>query len=88
MTAMERISGPLKGYYIAAYTVPADIPAECDLSGSNATDGYSVGINFKVFETGTAGFTGCRSWQEQTDPAIVAATNAAASQCVQGLTPR
>lgn len=24
MTAMERISGPLKGYYIAAYTVPAE----------------------------------------------------------------
>ncbi len=59
---------------LRTYAVPADVPAECDPSASNATDGYSVGINFKVFDTGAAGFTGCRSWLEQTDPAIVAAT--------------
>jgi hypothetical protein len=59
---------------LRTYTVPADVPTDCDLSASNASDGYSVAINFKVFETGSAGFSGCRSWLEQMDPAILAAT--------------
>ena len=38
------------------YQLPA---AQCDQSTSNPYDGLSVGINFKVFDTGNAGFTGC-----------------------------
>jgi hypothetical protein len=38
------------------YALPA---AQCDPSMSNPYDGLSVGINFKVFDTGNAGFTGC-----------------------------
>jgi hypothetical protein len=56
------------------YAVPASVNTMCDESSSNAADGYSVGINFKVFGAATsAGFTGCRADIEN-DPAIVAAT--------------
>ena len=39
-----------------AYAVPA---ADCQASDGNNVDGYSVGINFKVFAEGFAGFSGC-----------------------------
>jgi hypothetical protein len=56
------------------YAVPASVNTMCDESSSNAADGYSLGINFKVFGDSTsAGFTGCRAGIEN-DPAIVAAT--------------
>ena len=57
-----------------SYVVPPEVSTDCDLIASNSSDGYSIGINFKVFESGTAGFTGCRLSQEQADPAILAAT--------------
>jgi hypothetical protein len=41
---------------LVTYPLPA---AQCDPSTSNPFDGYSVGINFKVFDTGNAGYTGC-----------------------------
>jgi hypothetical protein len=59
---------------LRSYTVPPEVATDCDPSASNASDGYSVGINFKVFETGSAGFTGCRQWLQQADPTILAAT--------------
>jgi hypothetical protein len=56
------------------YTVPASINTMCDESSSNAADGYSIGINFKVFGDSTsAGFTGCRSNIEN-DFVLVGAT--------------
>jgi hypothetical protein len=57
-----------------AYTVPATIDTTCDTSSANAADGYSVGINFKVFgDTASAGFTGCRAGIVN-DPTLVTAT--------------
>lgn len=41
---------------LVTYALPA---ADCQASDGNNTDGYSVGINFKVFAAGYAGFTGC-----------------------------
>lgn len=41
---------------LVTYAVPA---AQCDPSLANPFDGYSVAINFKVFDTGNAGFSGC-----------------------------
>ena len=41
---------------LVTYSLPA---ADCDPSDGQAADGYSVGINFKVFAEGFAGFTGC-----------------------------
>ncbi|CAN5270119.1 hypothetical protein BH11ACT5_BH11ACT5_18210 [soil metagenome] len=38
------------------YALPA---TDCQASDGNNVDGYSVGINFKVFATGYAGFSGC-----------------------------
>jgi len=59
---------------LRTYDVPAGVSTECDLSASNSSDGYSVGINFNVFESGSTGFTGCRRSLEKADPAVVAAT--------------
>lgn len=41
---------------LVTYALP---PANCGTGSSNELDGYSVGINFKVFDAGNAGFTGC-----------------------------
>ena len=41
---------------LVTYALPA---ADCGTSSANQSDGYSVGINFKVFDTGNSGFTGC-----------------------------
>jgi len=41
---------------LVTYAVPA---ADCQASDGNNFDGYSVGINFKVFAEGFAGFSGC-----------------------------
>lgn len=39
-----------------SYALPA---TDCQAADGNNVDGYSVGINFKVFAAGYAGFTGC-----------------------------
>lgn len=54
---------------LRTYTVP--VPTDCDPSSSNPTDGNSLRINFKVFETGSAGFSGCG---DTVDPALAAVT--------------
>ncbi|MBX3100698.1 MAG: hypothetical protein KF761_14115 [Salinibacterium sp.] len=41
---------------LVTYALPTP---ECGSSSSNQFDGYSVGINFKVFDNGNSGFTGC-----------------------------
>ncbi len=41
---------------LVTYALPT---ATCGSGSSNDIDGYSVGINFKVFDSGNAGFTGC-----------------------------
>ena len=38
------------------YTLP---PADCAPEDGNPVDGYSAGINYKVFTTGNSGWTGC-----------------------------
>jgi hypothetical protein len=55
---------------LITYILPA---VSCDGSTSNPLDGYSIGINFKVFDTGSAGFTGCQA-TANIDPSLVAAT--------------
>jgi hypothetical protein len=59
---------------LRTFTVPSGVDTTCDASSSNESDGYSVGINFKVFGDSTsAGFTGCRAGVEN-HPDLVAAT--------------
>lgn len=55
---------------LVTYALPA---VNCDGSTSNPFDGYSVGINFKVFDTGSAGFEGCQ-FTANIDPALVNST--------------
>ena len=43
---------------LVTYARPA---ADCDGSDGYLADGYSAGINYKVFMTGTTGFEGCGS---------------------------
>lgn len=48
-------------------------PAQCDDSTANPSDGLSLGINFKVFDSGNTGFKGC-DVAARVDPALVAIT--------------
>lgn len=41
---------------LVTYAVPT---ANCGTGSSNEFDGYSVAINFKVFDSGNSGFSGC-----------------------------
>lgn len=41
---------------LATYELPT---ATCGTGRSNEYDGYSIGINYKVFDTGVTGFIGC-----------------------------